>query len=119
MLIRDGEGYKKDMFYDEISLGIKTSKGVVALVGCSHAGIVNILKTIDKRTNMDIHAVLGGTHLIKEDDAKISKIIDYFKENAIKVIGACHCTGEQGEMMLKEQMKDNFISNNTGDVLKF
>lgn len=119
MYISDGDGYKKDMFYDEISLGIKTSKGLVVLVGCSHAGVVNILKTIDKRTSTNIHAIVGGTHLIREDDAKINKIIDYLKDNDIKVIGACHCTGKQGETMLTQQLEDNFINNNTGDVLEF
>lgn len=119
MFISDGDGYKKDMFYDEISLGVTTSKGLVVLVGCSHAGIVNILKTIDKRSKTDIYAVVGGTHLIREDDAKINKIIDYLKEKNIKVIGACHCTGKQGETMLTQQLEDNYINNNTGDVLEF
>lgn len=117
-VIKDDE-YKKDMFKDEISLGIKTNKGLVVLVGCSHAGIVNILDSIDQRVDTSIHAVVGGTHLIKEDDEKINKIIDYLKDKDIKVIGACHCTGKQGETMLSQQLEDNFIKNSTGDVLNF
>ena len=119
MYIGNKDGYEKDMFRDEISLGIKTTKGLVVIVGCSHAGIVNILDTINKRSNTNIHALVGGTHLIREDDAKINKIIDYLKEREIKVIGACHCTGKQGETMLSQQLEENFITNNTGDVLNF
>lgn len=119
MYISNKDGYEKDMFRDEISLGIKTTKGLVVIVGCSHAGIVNILDTINKRSNKEIHALVGGTHLIREDDAKINKIIDYLKEREIKVIGACHCTGKQGETMLSQQLEENFITNNTGDVLNF
>ncbi len=119
MYINKGYGYEKDMFRDEISLGIKTSKGLLAIVGCSHAGIVNILDSIDQMMDMNIHAVIGGTHLIKEDDEKINKVIDYLKEKDIKVIGACHCTGKQGETMLSQQLEDNFIKNNTGDILEF
>ena len=51
MYINKGYGYEKDMFRDEISLGIKTSKGLLAIVGCSHAGIVNILDTCCNRWN--------------------------------------------------------------------
>lgn len=119
MFISDGDGFIKDEFRDEISLGVKIDKGLVVLVGCSHAGIVNILKTIEERSKQEIYAVVGGTHLIREDDAKINKIIDYLKEKDIKVIGACHCTGKQGETMLTQQLEDNFINNNTGGRLQF
>lgn len=119
MFISDGDGFVKDEFRDEISLGIKTDKGLVVLVGCSHAGIINILKTIKERGKGRIYAVVGGTHLIREDDTKINKIIDYLKEENIKVIGACHCTGKQGETMLTQQLEENFIKNNTGDKLEF
>lgn len=119
MYISKDDGYEKDMFLDEISLAIKTEKGLIVIVGCSHAGIVNILETTRVRTGMNIHAVVGGTHLIREDDEKINKVIDYFKENDIKVIGACHCTGLQGATMLRQQLEENFIENNTGDVLEF
>ena len=117
MYLKEDGKYKKDMFLDEISLGIKTDKGLVVVVGCSHVGIVNILNTIIQRTNMNIHSLIGGTHLVKEDDEKINKVIEYLREKDIKIIGACHCTGKQGETMLSQQLEDNFINNNTGDVL--
>ena len=116
-LKEDGK-YNKDMFYDEISLGLKTNEGLFVIVGCSHPGIINILDTISQRTNMDIHGVIGGTHLVKEDDEQINKVIEYLKEKNIKIVGACHCTGKQGETMLSQQLEENFINNNTGDVLK-
>ncbi len=115
-LKQDGE-YIKDPFLDEISLGIKTDKGLVLIVGCSHVGIVNIIDTITERTGMPIYALLGGTHLVKEDDEKINTIIDYLREKDMNLIGACHCTGKQGETMLEQQLEESFINNNTGDVL--
>lgn len=115
-LEEDGE-YKKDQFTDEISLGVKTDKGLVVLVGCSHVGIVNILNTITDRTDMKICALIGGTHLVNEDDEKINRIIDSFREKEIKLIGTCHCTGKQGEAMIIQQLSDRFVKNNTGDIL--
>jgi 7,8-dihydropterin-6-yl-methyl-4-(beta-D-ribofuranosyl)aminobenzene 5'-phosphate synthase len=118
MYIKEDDKYKKDMFLDEISIGIKTDKGLVVIVGCSHVGIVNILDTIIQRTRMKIYALIGGTHLITEDEEKIDILIEYLKEKDVKLIGACHCTGKQGETMLSQQLEENFINNNTGDVLK-
>lgn len=115
-LKQDGE-FIKDPFWDEISLGVKTDKGLVIIVGCSHVGVVNIIDTIIQRTGMEIYGIIGGTHLIKEDDEKINKIIEYLKDKEIEVVGACHCTGKQGETMLEQQLEENFINNNTGDVL--
>lgn len=113
----DGE-YEKDLFLDEISIGIKTHKGLVVLVGCSHVGIINILETIIERTNMNIYALIGGSHLVNEDDDKINNIIEYLKQKDIKIIGSCHCTGKQGETMMSQQLEESFINNNTGNVLK-
>lgn len=118
MYLKVGEEYKKDMFLDEISLGIKTPKGLVVLVGCSHVGIVNILDTIIQRTGMNIYAIIGGMHLVKEDDEKINKVIEYFQEKDIQVIGGCHCTGKQGETMISQQLEERAVNNNTGDIFK-
>lgn len=118
MYIKKDQKYKKDMFLDEIAIAIKTDKGLVVIVGCSHVGIINILDTIIQRTNMNIYALIGGTHLVREDDEKINRIIEYLKDKDIKLIGACHCTGKHGETMLSQQLEGIFINNNTGDMLE-
>ena len=118
MFLKEGGVYKLDEFPDEISIGIKTDKGLIVVVGCSHPGIVNILDTIMDRTGMKIHQVIGGTHLVEEDDDKINKVIDYLKEKDIKFVSACHCTGKQGETMLGQQLEDGFMEMKTGDILR-
>ncbi len=117
MYLKQGDDYIKDEFLDEISLGIKTSKGLVLVVGCSHVGVLNIINTVEERTGLKIYALIGGTHLVKEDDERINTVIGYLKEKEIEIIGACHCTGKQGETMLSQQLDDSFVNNNTGDVL--
>lgn len=119
MFLKNGDKFVLDDFKDEVALAIDTPNGLVVMVGCSHPGIVNILGTIIKKTGKNIYALIGGTHLMKEDDEKINKIIDYLKEIKIKKIGACHCTGKQGETMLYQQMEDEFFYNNTGDILRY
>ncbi len=42
---------------------------------------------------------------MKEDDEKINMIIDYLKERDINLIGACYCTGKQGQTMFSSSWK--------------
>src|SRR5699024_929232 len=118
MYLKKNDEYEKDKFLDEISIGVETSKGLSIVVGCAHVGIVNILDTIIQRTYKDICTLIGGTHLVKEDDEKINKIIEYIKDQDIETIAACHCTGKQGETMFSQQLEEGFITNNTGDSIK-
>jgi 7,8-dihydropterin-6-yl-methyl-4-(beta-D-ribofuranosyl)aminobenzene 5'-phosphate synthase len=116
--IKENSKYISDNFDDEISLGIITKKGLVVIVGCSHVGIVNILKTISERVDIPIYAVIGGTHLIEADEARIQKTIDAFKEMKIQLIAVSHCTGEEGMRLISEEMKEQFLYNNTGKVIE-
>ncbi|MCR1898856.1 MBL fold metallo-hydrolase [Irregularibacter muris] len=116
MFIKEKNKYKKDLFLDEISLGIPSKEGFVLLVGCSHVGIVNILDTVIQRTNKNIHTFLGGTHLVTEEEEKINRVIQYIQEKDIQVVGACHCTGKNGETMLREQLGEKFKNNRTGNL---
>lgn len=115
--IKNNEKYILDKFPDEIALAVKVDKGLVVIVGCSHVGIVNILETIMKRTNMPIYGVIGGTHLVEADDLRLNKTIDFFKKNDIKVLRMSHCTGEEAIERIKLEFGERFKYNNTGNVI--
>ena len=40
---------------------------------------------------------------------KINKIIEYLKEKDTELIGACHCTGKQGETMLSHGLEGSLL----------
>lgn len=110
--------YEKDLFIDEIVLGIKVKEGLLVVLGCSHVGVVNILETIAQRTGLNIYGVIGGTHLVDADEERLNKTIEYFIEKDIKLIAVSHCTGDIAINKLKDQLKDRFILNNTGSVIE-
>lgn len=116
--VKQDESYVLDNFSDEIVLGIKTKKGFIVILGCSHIGIVNILETIIERTGIPIYGVIGGTHLIEADELRIIKTIDFLKENHIQILGMSHCTGEKAAEEIKHEFKEKFIYNNTGNIIK-
>ena len=116
--VKKNENYILDNFLDEIVLGIKTDKGFIVILGCSHIGIVNILNTIIERTGISIYGVIGGTHLIGADDLRLNNTIDFLKEKHIQLLGISHCTGEKAAKKIKHKFRDKFLCNNTGNIIK-
>lgn len=108
--------YICDDFRDEIALAIKTSKGLVVIVGCSHRGIVNILSDIQTKLDLPIIGLIGGTHLVEADESRIAKTIAYLDNLDLDFIAFSHCTGP-AITTLKEHFKDKFIFNNTANTI--
>ncbi|MGH4117637.1 MBL fold metallo-hydrolase [Clostridium sp.] len=115
--IKQDEKYLLDDFSDEIVLVLKDKRGLFVVVGCSHVGIVNILETIIERTGLPIYGIVGGTHLVEADEQRLNKTIDFLKEKDIKIIGVSHCTGEKAAEEIKRQFGDEFLYNNTGNII--
>ncbi len=115
--VKTEQGYEQDLFVDEISLGILTEAGLVLLVGCSHVGIVNILEHVKQGLDIPVAAVLGGTHLVEAGEERLQKTVHALKEYGVKTIAVSHCTGEEGMELLEQEFHDEFVVNNTGNVL--
>lgn len=116
--IKTQDGFVHDDFKDEIAIGIITKKGLAVVAGCSHIGIINILKTIKTRINMNIYAVIGGTHMVEADDDRINSTIKDLKDLKIDYIAVSHCTGKKATEEIKKNFKEKFIINNTGNVIE-
>ncbi len=119
MQVKTEDGYKTDEFVEEVAIAIDTSKGIVILTGCSHNGIMNIVDTIQKRTGKNIYAVIGGTHLIDADEARIEKTIKDFRDLGVEKVGVSHCTGPKAIEMFQKIAPDMSFVNTTGIALEF
>lgn len=79
---------------NEISMAIKTPKGIIVIVGCSHPGIEKILAAASK-VDTRIHAVFGGFHLVDIPDTEVTRMATAFKEQwKIERMAPGHCTGQ-------------------------
>lgn len=114
-VLPQGDGYVVDAFCEEIALGLRTSKGLVLVAGCSHVGICNILQAVTERVKDPVYAVLGGTHLMEADGDRLQKTMEVFRKYKVQCVAVSHCTGEQGIALAKETFKEQFILNNTGN----
>jgi 7,8-dihydropterin-6-yl-methyl-4-(beta-D-ribofuranosyl)aminobenzene 5'-phosphate synthase len=91
--------------------------GMIIVTGCAHPGIVYIVKKAKSILNKDIALLLGGFHLLGSPDAVITGIIDKFKENGVRQIGATHCTGDKAIQMIRDAYKENFIEIGVGNKI--
>ena len=110
------DGFIPDDFSDEIALSIKTEKGLVVIVGCSHPGIMNMIDSIRARAGEDIYALFGGTHLVEADDARIRSSICGLRSDGVGIIGMCHCSGLHAEEMAREELGASASGLSVGDT---
>jgi len=120
MVIQGEKGeWVQDPIRDDVSLFINTPKGLVILLGCAHAGMINILEHARQKTGQEkIHAVLGGTHLMFSGPGQLERSIEALQAYHIDRIGASHCTGLIGAAHLFHAMKDKFFFASAGSVLE-
>lgn len=116
--IKQDENYVLDDFGDEIVLVVKSEKGLIVILGCSHVGVVNILEAIVERTGMPIYSIIGGTHLVEADELRLNGTIKFLKEKDIQVLALCHCTGENAVREIQHEFQDRFLHNSTGNIIK-
>jgi len=114
--VKTVDGFVPDSFEDEIMVVVDSPKGLVALLGCSHPGMRNMLEAAKHRLNKPIHAVLGGTHLVEAAADGRQASLDYLTDGSIQVIGVSHCTG-QGAMTMLGSSVAHYFHNRTGSAL--
>jgi 7,8-dihydropterin-6-yl-methyl-4-(beta-D-ribofuranosyl)aminobenzene 5'-phosphate synthase len=120
MEIFDKNGQRiKDPLWDDFTIAIDTKKGLVILLGCAHAGLINILQHIIEKTGKDrIFAVIGGTHLGFSTKAQIEEAVEILEQYQIQKIGVSHCTGLQVSGFLSNHFADRFFYASAGAVFE-
>lgn len=102
----------------EQSLVIRSMRGLVIVTGCSHPGIVNIIRKAKELTNADVYLVVGGFHLIGASDEEIKDIVKSFKSLGVKKVAPSHCTGERAIEEFEKVYKSNFIRVGVGKKIE-
>ena len=103
----------------EQSLIVNTPAGLIIVTGCSHQGIVNIVKKAKELLNRDVYLVFGGFHLMGNSDEQVRAIIEDFKELGVEKCGATHCTGDRAIQQFKDAYGENYVEIGSGRVLHF
>ncbi|MBY0599129.1 MBL fold metallo-hydrolase [Bacillus bingmayongensis] len=116
---KTADGYIKDEVIDDQSIIIKTNQGLFIILGCSHAGIINILNyAIQKTGDKRIHTVIGGTHLWTVSKEQKGKSIQALKQFHMERLGVSHCTGFEVSAQLAKEFGEKFFHCNVGTVIE-
>jgi 7,8-dihydropterin-6-yl-methyl-4-(beta-D-ribofuranosyl)aminobenzene 5'-phosphate synthase len=103
--IQTPQGLHEDTVPDDQSLVLNTSKGLIVITGCGHAGIVNILtQAEDHYKQTPVHAVLGGLHLFAATDDQVNWTADKMKNFGVAYLVGAHCTGIESVYRLRERI---------------
>jgi 7,8-dihydropterin-6-yl-methyl-4-(beta-D-ribofuranosyl)aminobenzene 5'-phosphate synthase len=102
----------------EQALCVETPEGTLVIVGCSHPGIVRILKKAKELSSGEIYLAFGGFHLGGYSREQIESIIKEIKALGVEKIGPTHCTGDAAIAMFKEAWGQNYVPMGVGKQLR-
>jgi 7,8-dihydropterin-6-yl-methyl-4-(beta-D-ribofuranosyl)aminobenzene 5'-phosphate synthase len=85
---------KPDPILDDQAVFFRVPEGIVVLLGCGHAGVVNTMRYVSKLLGDErIHAVIGGTHLLGASSRRMRETSQALKQFGVQKIMLSHCTG--------------------------
>ena len=108
-----------DNMPDDLSLAARVrGKGLVIVTGCSHAGIINILRHSASDAE-HIQGVIGGLHLVEASEERIAKTVDALASLSPSLVAAGHCTGFRAQAALYAKFGQRFSTMGSGTVFNF
>jgi 7,8-dihydropterin-6-yl-methyl-4-(beta-D-ribofuranosyl)aminobenzene 5'-phosphate synthase len=103
--VAEGGVWAEDNVPDDQSLIFNTSRGLILLAGCGHAGLINTLEYARKFIRpAPVDAAIGGFHLYNATDEQLNWTADKLKEYQIVQILGAHCTGIESVYHLRQRL---------------
>lgn len=116
----DPEGQHADELLDDQAMFFDTREGIVVMLGCAHAGIINTLQYVHELTDgRSIHAVIGGMHLVKASRERMDRTIGGLRQFNVGRLGPGHCTGLAATTELWNALPGRCFPCGTGTRMEF
>lgn len=116
----DGAFTQPDPIADDQAMWFEASQGIVVLLGCAHAGVVNTLDYISGLAGTTaIHAVLGGMHLLRAKTPRLAATLAALRRRHVQRVAPAHCTGERATAFLAEHLPDACVPCRAGMRFEF
>lgn len=104
----------------EVSMSLRTPKGEVIVVGCSHSGVENIVEATKKHTKREVELVVGGFHMLPYTPERVSGFVKQMKDDLrVHRVAPAHCTGETAMKLFKEAYGDKCTPAGLGSTVLF
>ncbi len=119
-LIHTSQGWAPDPYVDDMALILETPKGLVMMLGCGHAGLLNTLAHARRTFGGWIQAVFGGAHLLDLGEEEIDHIISILREEyGSPRLYLNHCTGNRALRALRRAFPERVVSCPAGMKVAF
>lgn len=116
-------GWDKDTWtWDDQAVVVNVrGKGLVVLSGCSHSGVINVLRHARRMTGVNhIHGFVGGLHLTGGlFEPILPETINDLVDIAPDVVVPGHCTGWKATHAVAAAMPDAYMASNVGTTFRF
>ncbi|NPV09030.1 MAG: MBL fold metallo-hydrolase [Anaerolineae bacterium] len=118
-VVKVGDSFAPDPYRDDLSLVLKVRDGVVVLLGCAHAGVLNILEAVRERLDVPLVAVIGGTHLAGVPQEHLRELSQRLQAWGSPQLYLNHCTGADSLFHLRYLMPDLVRPFGAGSQVEF
>lgn len=109
-----------DIIPEDMSLVIRTGKGLVLISGCGHSGIINTIAYVQQKLpSQPLLAAIGGFHLLENTAPQIKWTAEQLKKTGLRYFMGAHCTGIESVYQLRELLglkRDECIVGAVGNV---
>ncbi|MBT3294632.1 MAG: MBL fold metallo-hydrolase [Verrucomicrobia bacterium] len=117
---KDAACREPDNLIDDQAMFIKTQNGLVVILGCAHAGIINTLNYIrDLAPQHSILAVIGGMHLAAADESRLDRTVAALRDMQLQYLYPLHCTGHPAIGKLVQSIPNAMPVCPVGTTLNF
>jgi 7,8-dihydropterin-6-yl-methyl-4-(beta-D-ribofuranosyl)aminobenzene 5'-phosphate synthase len=99
-----------DPILDDLSLVLKTEQGLVIITGCCHAGLLNTCAAAARLWRKNIHAVIGGTHMVRYSEEEVEEAGQSLARGyGPPLLFLNHCTGPKAVEQLRKQLGPKMV----------
>lgn len=118
-LQKTAAGFREDLLYDDQALVVESPEGIIVVLGCAHAGLVNTLWHVVALTGKRrLYALLGGTHLLNASADRLASTLEALRDFDLQIVAPCHCTGIEATLAFYQVFGDKFVFHQVGSVLE-
>lgn len=116
--IKQEQELEIDSFKDDQSLVLDTKEGLMIILGCSHAGVINILEYVQQNFVQEIHTIIGGMHLVNASRDRIEWTIEQLQEIDFNQLIPLHCTGKRAVRAMQSAFGERVKIKSVGNRIK-
>ncbi len=116
----DAAGQQPDALSDDQALIVRTAAGIVVLLGCAHAGVINTLRYAQTlHPGLPLVAVLGGMHLHSVPTQRVTRTLSELSVLGVSRVIPAHCTGLPVLAALASGLPRRCTPSEVGAVFEF